>query len=126
MKKAIVFFFITLIVSVTFRSFTTHTFFLINQKQIAEKYCVNKEKPILKCHGSCYLKKELKKDFSEKEKQLPFQKKYQFKTISLFAPFLNKVQVIPEIEQNRGVSDEITNLYCFLLNNKLLDPPQIG
>ena len=31
----------------------------LNIKNIVEKYCVNKDKPVLKCNGKCYLKKQL-------------------------------------------------------------------
>lgn len=35
--------------------------FTLNQKEIAREHCENKEKPILKCNGKCYLAKQLKK-----------------------------------------------------------------
>ena len=31
----------------------------LNIKNIVEKYCINKDKPVLKCNGKCYLKKQL-------------------------------------------------------------------
>lgn len=37
------------------------TWFKINQKQITALFCVNKNKPDLKCDGKCYLKNSLKK-----------------------------------------------------------------
>ena len=41
----------------------------INKSFIAENYCVNKNKPELKCHGSCHLKKQLDKE--EKSRNFP-------------------------------------------------------
>lgn len=35
--------------------------FAINQKFIIKNYCVNKNKPEMKCYGSCHLKKQLKR-----------------------------------------------------------------
>lgn len=35
-------------------------FFKINQSNIESKLCINKSKPLKKCHGKCYLKKLLK------------------------------------------------------------------
>ncbi len=32
----------------------------INQDRITEKYCENKDKPMLNCNGQCYLAKQLK------------------------------------------------------------------
>ena len=37
----------------------------LNIKNIVEKYCINKDKPVLKCNGKCYLKKQL--EFSSAE-----------------------------------------------------------
>lgn len=37
------------------------TWYRINQEQIAEKYCVNKDKPELRCKGKCHLKKQMDK-----------------------------------------------------------------
>ncbi len=31
--------------------------FKLNQSSIAEKWCVNKKRPALKCHGACFAKK---------------------------------------------------------------------
>ena len=31
----------------------------LNVKSIIKKYCINKDKPKLKCHGKCYLKSKL-------------------------------------------------------------------
>ncbi len=33
--------------------------YALNVKSITAKYCVNKAKPKLKCHGKCHLKKQL-------------------------------------------------------------------
>ena len=33
--------------------------FKLNQEVIEQKYCINKSKPQLQCHGKCHLKKEL-------------------------------------------------------------------
>lgn len=32
----------------------------INQAYITEKYCINKDQPMLNCNGKCYLSKQLK------------------------------------------------------------------
>lgn len=41
----------------------------INKSFIAKNYCVNKNKPELKCYGSCHLKKQLDKE--EKSENVP-------------------------------------------------------
>ena len=47
--------------------------FFVNQDEIAEEHCENKDKPILKCNGKCHLAKMLKEsepveDDAENEK----------------------------------------------------------
>ena len=42
----------------------------INQDYITEKYCENKDKPMMNCNGKCYLSKQLKKlELKEKEER---------------------------------------------------------
>lgn len=38
-----------------------------NKASITAKYCENKTKPKLKCHGQCHLRKQLKQDEQRKE-----------------------------------------------------------
>jgi len=45
--------------------------YLINRDQIAELFCVNKDKPALQCHGQCYLMRILKEKQSEKKGSTP-------------------------------------------------------
>tara|TARA_B110000211_G_C14081735_1_gene554880 strand:- start:3341 stop:3712 length:372 start_codon:yes stop_codon:yes gene_type:complete len=47
----------------------------INKAEIIEKYCENKDKPILKCEGKCHLKKQLIKAVqTEENKEESFSK----------------------------------------------------
>lgn len=41
----------------------------LNKEVITQKYCENKGKPAMKCHGKCYLKKQLKKAESRQEEE---------------------------------------------------------
>jgi len=42
----------------------------INQDYITEKYCENKDKPMMNCDGKCYLSKQLEKlELKEKEER---------------------------------------------------------
>src|SRR6478752_3249486 len=36
------------------------TYFNLNQDYIARVLCINKERPAMACHGTCFLKKKLK------------------------------------------------------------------
>ena len=44
--------------SLSFKSFITIDYF-INQSEIIELFCINKEKPQMQCEGKCHLAKEL-------------------------------------------------------------------
>jgi hypothetical protein len=40
--------------------------YVINSELITKVFCVNKEKPAMKCNGKCHLAKQLKKDEEKK------------------------------------------------------------
>lgn len=42
-----------------FQQAVTVVHFKLNQEVIEQKFCINKSKPALQCHGSCHLKKQL-------------------------------------------------------------------
>lgn len=46
------------------------SYYQINKDLITAKYCENKDKPLLKCEGKCYLEKKLKSD-SDQQKSVP-------------------------------------------------------
>lgn len=50
---------------------TAYLAFKINQKQIAQAWCINKSKPERKCCGKCYLKHQLQKNKKAEKDQLP-------------------------------------------------------
>lgn len=66
--------------TLNFKSILTFHYF-INQAEITELFCVNKEKPKLACNGKCHLAKELVKvdaqksenPFSESALQINFE-----------------------------------------------------
>ena len=51
---------LALILAHTFAPYIVQSLFYKNQKAIAEKYCINKNKPKLHCNGKCYLAKKIK------------------------------------------------------------------
>lgn len=44
--------------TINFKSFVTVSYF-VNQTEIIELFCINKEKPQLKCDGKCHLETQL-------------------------------------------------------------------
>lgn len=65
-----VFMSLVLLFSINLKSFITINYFF-NKTEITELFCINKEKPKLKCNGKCYLAKEVKKIAIEEEEKKP-------------------------------------------------------
>lgn len=49
--------------------FSWEIFYSMNKKEITAKFCENKEKPVLKCNGQCYLAKQLRKAELQQEQK---------------------------------------------------------
>lgn len=57
--------------------FVIYAGFKLNQGYIASVLCENRDKPVLKCEGKCYLSKKLKQaDEKEKSQERESQKKH--------------------------------------------------
>lgn len=76
--------------------------FFANRGYIAEKLCVNKDKPMLKCHGKCYLAKKLKETENDKQQNLPVS----LKQLDEAVPF-----VISSIDYLIGISPNKISLH---------------
>lgn len=103
--------------------------FSINQKEIAELECVNKDRPEMNCNGNCYLSKQLKKadleldqKKEENSKRLSHFKSIEgndiffFNTLN-FRPFLN------EDSENNDLGFLFTDLYHFEFQFSKFNPP---
>lgn len=56
--------------TINFKSFVTVSYF-VNQAEIIELFCINKEKPQLKCDGKCHLATQLT-EVENDTKETPF------------------------------------------------------
>lgn len=63
---------LTFSVGLGYQTFTV-AYFYWNRAEIAEQYCVNKDKPRLNCHGKCHLEKQLtgEKNAPDNQKTAP-------------------------------------------------------
>mgnify|MGYP006921589247 CR=1 FL=1 len=57
--------------TINFKSILTLNYFY-NQTEIADLFCINKDKPQLKCNGKCHLATQMDKVEIEEEEELPF------------------------------------------------------
>ena len=75
--------------------------YVINKTEIIDKFCENKDKPILQCDGKCYLKKQVANKFKiEKEASpIPFSNPFNnpTKSFEYFNPFCNKIGRLKKI-----------------------------
>ena len=74
--------------AINFKSFVTIDYF-INQSEITDLFCINKEKPQLQCNGKCHLAKQLVKVDNESE-ELPFSQNTNEYSLELIFDLENK------------------------------------
>ena len=70
-KKAASIFLILSFVFFGFKETVVVSFYQFNKQYITENYCINKEKPELKCDGKCHMKKMLKKSKESEQESFP-------------------------------------------------------
>ena len=97
--------------------------YILNYDYIVEKLCENKNKPILKCNGKCFLTKQLAKEANQKEKK-PFSNDY----FKLKLPIINwfQIQVIDHhfLESIVHNYKKYNKLTSSLFTSKMLRPPE--
>lgn len=132
MKSIFSIFFIIAIGFQSINSFITLLHWKINQKEITDKFCENKAKPILKCNGKCHLMKQLKAQEELEQKELSKSKNQS-------TPKLNKTEewfgrtanICFIIESSKDLSHhkpalKKPSVYSLEITNKLFQPPQIS
>jgi len=65
------------ILSANFSRFFVYAGFEFNRNYIATVLCENRDKPVMKCAGKCYLSKKLKQEAEKEKKQESQTKKTQ-------------------------------------------------
>ncbi len=104
--------------TISFKTIITTNFF-INQDDIIELFCINKDKPQLQCNGKCHLAKELVKVETQNEDQ-PFSQNKTEYNIELTFNITEKTAIPSESLQNakknrHNFSENIISLeYCVL------------
>ena len=100
--------------------------FKINQDFISKVLCINKEKPELKCHGSCHLAKKLKAIDQEDSGQTSSNNKKKSKR--LLTLFFTKNQ--PHHSKLFGLDKNNKTVYCSNFRDyfisEFFQPPRIG
>ena len=120
-KKASAFILLLIFSFQTLHAGCVTIWFFANRGYIAEKLCINKDKPTLKCHGKCYLAKKLKEAENEKQQGLPVS----LKQLEEAVPF-----VVSSVDYTIGTTSleishkpAITKIYSFYPLADILRPP---
>lgn len=93
----------------------------LNQDYIAEFLCVNKDKPVMACHGKCHLQKELAKAQEEENSHdKPIKIKIEDYPVAWWEISQNLQDLsYQDIEKNSFYS----NQYQFLSRDSIFHPP---
>lgn len=83
--------------------------FSLHQDAIAREQCINKDKPMMLCSGTCYLVKELKKETKKEKDQVPDTLEEQNEILYAFH---TKAQKLAHPESFYSERD-LTTLYLF-------------
>lgn len=54
-KKSFAYFFLILFVGLSFQQASLFGVYLLNEEYITAQFCINKDKPELKCNGKCHM-----------------------------------------------------------------------
>lgn len=94
----------------------------VNKEYIEKNLCVNKNKPWMKCHGKCYLKKQIKKASEKEKKSNPFV--ITENTLLFFFPQIDLLNII-DLKSKKENSLQYINLYKYLFILKIFKPPKL-
>jgi len=99
LKRTIAFLIILSLISAHFSKLYVFAGFELNRSYIAEKLCINKNKPELNCHGKCFLMKKLAETEKKQESERTAQQKNLFQEIATLANsrFKFNTQLLAEI-----------------------------
>jgi hypothetical protein len=106
-----------------FSQLTVYGYFLANQAEITELFCINKEKPRLKCNGKCHLKSTMETSSGASSSEATLQMVWTevFSTSDdseLTIPVANLIGIQPCFERINATDKG----YSF----SIPDPPQVG
>jgi len=119
-NRIIVFVLAFLVLSNTFYVALTYTYYFVDPSGFTAQFCVNTDKPEMKCNGKCHLKEVSKKDATNDKEPA---KMMATKEVVLFIQEKEKIDfgfIIYVKKENKIYS----NLYSYLGEYALYHPPQ--
>jgi hypothetical protein len=120
-KKTFAFSFLFVFTLISFKQVTLFATYLMNQKSITEKFCVNKDKPIMQCKGKCHLKDALVQ--SESKDNTPINLEQNF----LIQVFFEDIEVM--LKRFMNLSNNFLNFddnFIASFSNQVFRPPTLS
>ena len=99
----------------------TYGYYYLDESGFIEQFCVNKEKPELKCNGKCHLKDVAEKDATNDEAP---SKMLASKDITFFIQEQQKLKFGQTTNYKKQVY-YYSNLYNYLSGYSLYHPPRV-
>jgi len=124
-KRAPIYLLVLFLFMINLNDLITFSAFKLNQDFIAKVFCINREKPQLKCNGKCHLKKELKKNNSSEKSEpanSPMEKQEQ--KINFFSDRITSDG--QEFGNTRKQFCDIEILVSFLNETDIFHPPRVS
>lgn len=92
--------------------------YYVNYEYISEVLCINKDKPMSNCNGTCYLSKQLKKDQeSEKQdKKIPTVEQERIPMFICSSEF-------PKLAVTDSISQKYNVFFQFSIKDLTISPP---
>ncbi|MCF6308493.1 MAG: hypothetical protein L3J09_11120 [Flavobacteriaceae bacterium] len=100
----------------------TYAYYYVDQPNFIEQFCINIDKPKMKCNGKCHLNEVSKKDTTNDKAPL---KMVTTKDITLFVLENEKID-FGFIIYIKKQDNKYQNLYSYLGEYTLYHPPQVS
>ena len=89
--------------TINFKSFVTVSYF-VNQAEIIELFCINKDKPVMQCNGKCHLAVQLDEVENDTEDS-PFSQRNWSTNLELNLSLVNnKIDIQPKTNEVKKVN----------------------
>lgn len=120
-KKSAAFILVIIFALQTFHAGFVTIWFYANRNYVAQKLCINKSRPMLKCHGKCFLSKKIKEAEKENGEGLPYSTKQQEEASLCVTGIID--YTIRFILQDTAYPTATVNGYTFSPNTGIFHPP---
>ena len=122
MRRAIAIFFTLIMLSVSFKEIVQYAAFKLNQDSISALFCINKDKPELKCDGKCYLKKSIQASEKENKQSKPVPPPDEKSLVVYFENSFHASNA--SIAQRSNPFFNYVEFISFLLHQDIPHPPE--